>query len=646
MQVKSPRTLLRQAWPLLTIGLVSVLLVLPQLFNHSIILGVDSLFHFNRFYDAAMQIKTHHFSYFQSDFGFQQSGRIVNALYGPYLAYIFGWLLLHLGGWFKFELVIGVILECIAGTGMYLLARRVRATRGWACCVALIYMMSGWVPSWLTTQEFMAWGAAIMPWVLIAGVRMVMNHERPVAVIPLALSMAVLVQTHVLSSVLVTIALIPFAGVGFYLSKRRGRMVIDLLLAVLLCAALTANVWGALLEVYGSNHVLAPYMPLNSGTYTTKLSLGNYGRGTLGGGLGIVCSLLFTTQLIYFCIRKGKSVLEGTLTGVGGAFLVAASPLVPWNHLVAKWPLLGSYLQFPSRLASVAAVLLLAAISMSLSGLNERLRARKGHGHAGDFERLLRVSVGLGIVFLAYQTLTNVESSAETWNGPKVMQSQASVTLNAVYMGDVRTAFMSKDLGSGLQMAAKGTPDYLPVPKESVEWFKNNSQYQLYHNQNVLITTPETAPSGQIGNKIDAKAYTLQGQIINADSPYAIYYDQLIAPNGYFAKTALKDGGLQLKWLAKKRTVVQLPLVKYNHSHITINGHALKKADYERSDIGAITTWQKKGWNVVRIHYVPQRRTRILLKLTPYVWLVTLLALLSFAWLRRSRRDVAGSNLE
>ncbi|WP_155286431.1 hypothetical protein [Lacticaseibacillus zhaodongensis] len=622
------------------------MVLLPQLFNHSIILGVDSLFHFNRFYEAAMQIKTHHFSYFQSNFGFQQSGRIVNALYGPYLAYIFGWLLLHLGGWFKFELVIGVLLEFIAGSGMYLLARRTKAARGWACSVALIYMLSGWVPSWLTTQEFMAWGAAIMPWVLIAGVRMVTDHARPVPVMPLAVGMAVLVQTHVLSSVLVTIALVPFAIAGFILSKRRGRMVLDLLLAVLLCAALTANVWGALLEVYTSNHVLAPYMPLNSGTYTTKLSLGSYGRGTLGGSLGIVCSLLFTMQIIYFCVRKHKTVLEGMLTGVGGAFLIAASPLVPWNHIVAKWPVLGSYLQFPSRLASVAAILLLGAVSMSLTELSRRVQqGQSGTTNVGWPERLLRVLIGLGIVFLAYQTLTNVESSAESWNKPKVMQSQSSVTLNAVTMDDVRTAFMSKDLGSGLQMAAKGTPDYLPVPTASVRWFKDNNQYELYHKQSVLITTPETAPTGQIGNKIDAKAYKLQGQVINADSPYAIYYEQLIAPNGYFVKTPLQNGGLQLEWLAKKRDIVQLPIVKYNHSLVTINGHRLRKADYERSDIGAITTWQRKGRNIVQIRYQPAQRTQFLLKMTPYIWAATiLLAAGLFCWRKRTAWQYAKQN--
>ena len=63
----------------------AVLLVTPQLFTRKVILGSDSIFHYNRFYEAAMQLKNGNFSYFVSLYGFQQAGRIVNALYDPFL---------------------------------------------------------------------------------------------------------------------------------------------------------------------------------------------------------------------------------------------------------------------------------------------------------------------------------------------------------------------------------------------------------------------------------------------------------------------------------------------------------------------------------------------------------------------------------
>lgn len=79
---------------LLVIFCVSMLLLLPQLFGRGLILGSDAVFHFNRFYETSQQIKEGNYQYFLSIYGFQQSGRIVNALYGPFFAYFQGLLVL------------------------------------------------------------------------------------------------------------------------------------------------------------------------------------------------------------------------------------------------------------------------------------------------------------------------------------------------------------------------------------------------------------------------------------------------------------------------------------------------------------------------------------------------------------------------
>ena len=70
-----------------------MLLVTPQLFTRKVILGSYSIFNYNRFYEAAMQLKNGNLSYFLSLYGFQQSGRIVNVLYGPFFAYLQGGLI-------------------------------------------------------------------------------------------------------------------------------------------------------------------------------------------------------------------------------------------------------------------------------------------------------------------------------------------------------------------------------------------------------------------------------------------------------------------------------------------------------------------------------------------------------------------------
>ena len=69
----------------------------------NMILGSDSIFHFNRFYDTSQQIKNLDFHYFISLYGFQESGRIINALYGPLFAYFQGILVLISKNWFTYQ---------------------------------------------------------------------------------------------------------------------------------------------------------------------------------------------------------------------------------------------------------------------------------------------------------------------------------------------------------------------------------------------------------------------------------------------------------------------------------------------------------------------------------------------------------------
>mgnify|MGYP006874442899 FL=1 len=74
---------LKKYGPFLAIFFIALAFLMPHLFTHKLILGADAPFHYNRFYDAAQQIKHGDFHYFPSLYGFQQSGRIVNAVYGP-----------------------------------------------------------------------------------------------------------------------------------------------------------------------------------------------------------------------------------------------------------------------------------------------------------------------------------------------------------------------------------------------------------------------------------------------------------------------------------------------------------------------------------------------------------------------------------
>ncbi len=86
----------------------------PQIFSQQVRLGSDSFFHFNRFYDTAMQMKEQTWQYFISMYGFHESRRIVNGLYGPLIAYFQGGLLLLTGTWFRYQFSSNLLLAFLA----------------------------------------------------------------------------------------------------------------------------------------------------------------------------------------------------------------------------------------------------------------------------------------------------------------------------------------------------------------------------------------------------------------------------------------------------------------------------------------------------------------------------------------------------
>ncbi|OQJ68986.1 hypothetical protein BMS79_09555, partial [Leuconostoc pseudomesenteroides] len=122
---------------ILIICFFSAFVLLPQINQHAIIAGGDSSFHWNRIYDAMMQIKNGNFQYFVSMYGFSQSGRIVNALYGPYIAYLNGFLLLIAGSWFKYQLLSDWFVNVIASFSMMYLLRKNNVSRHYSLLISL-----------------------------------------------------------------------------------------------------------------------------------------------------------------------------------------------------------------------------------------------------------------------------------------------------------------------------------------------------------------------------------------------------------------------------------------------------------------------------------------------------------------------------
>lgn len=124
----------------LILGLIlATILLIPQFQIKAGVNLSDTPFHFNRFFDIAEQFRNHNFSYFQMNYGFGQTGRVVNALYGPFFSYILGFLLFITGSWFKFQVLTTYIVFLVGSYGMYQLNLKLKTSRITASIITLLF---------------------------------------------------------------------------------------------------------------------------------------------------------------------------------------------------------------------------------------------------------------------------------------------------------------------------------------------------------------------------------------------------------------------------------------------------------------------------------------------------------------------------
>lgn len=439
--------------------LVALVPVVYQIL-HGAIVGSDAIFHFSRFYDTAMQIKSGKWSWFQTNYGFSQSGRVVNALYGPLFAYANGLLVLMTHSWFRYELVSTFVIELISGIGMFRLAKRVESRSGMAVILGAFYMNIGWLPRWQSAQNMTAWGAALAPYLVIVAVRMLQAHDRPVNKWSLALVISLMAQIHVLSTLIFVITLIPFWLVGMLQARHRFKMLSESLWAVVITLALSADVWASLLELMLKNQVAKP-VDFNLAHNTLGLSWSGSSRDTLA--LGIVIVIITSLVLLGYY----RDWLGLTVGGVGLFWLLLSSSLFPWAQIQAAMPILANDFQFPSRLTIVALPLLLVAIARVTT----------------HFTKRMNLISGLIIMLLALQSLgsnfATVKSEAIKTN-VKSSFGEYVIMLTGKTGDALRDPLYDNDLAALFKVAGKRTPDYLPV------WNTTAKNLSLHYQDEVL----------------------------------------------------------------------------------------------------------------------------------------------------------------
>lgn len=552
--------------PYLLILFISCLIVSPQVIAHSTMLGSDSIFHYNRFYEAAKQIQNWNFSFFQSNYGFQQSGRIVNAVYGPIFAYLNGALLGLVRTWYRYQILTSVLIYWIAGSGMYQLARKVAAPRLVAMLLTIIYMNIGWLPRWETAQNMNAWGAALAPYLCICGVRMIENHSQPVKKWQLILMMTTIIQIHVLSSIFFAVTLVPFFIIGLIQARDRRQMWHETLLAVTGTLILTANVWGALLEIETKNRIAKP-APFE---LTKNVLIPSWGS-TFRDYLLVGVMVLLIVQIIYVIRYWHESAVNNTVTMVGLAFLLLSTNLVPWAAMEQAVPGLRRFLQFPDRLTIIAYPLLFTGIALTSTRIQR-------HITKVYWQRLLVCCLAGVTAWSLISNMVNVHHDSYYYHTAKVLIKQNGVSKHSPYGQMIRLSVHTVYPGQLLQLVEKRNPDYLPITKRHL-----SRQY--------------------------VRSY--------------VYAHQIIGHANQFDHSFLSGGRLCLTWQSNKSGTIRLPIVTYNESRLIVNGHELNH--YRKSSIGAPYVSQHQGTNRAVLEFVTPGWLKVLMTISLCGILISLL---------------------
>lgn len=548
-------------WVSLIIIAFAVLLVTPQLFTRKVILGSDSIFHYNRFYEAAMQLKDGNFSYFLSLYAFQQSGRIVNALYGPFFAYLQGGLVLISGTWFRYQILSRILLHILAESSMYALLKQCKVKTSIALSLGLLYATTFSIQYWTMRQGFSSWGAALLPFCFIPAIHYIFYQK--VEPIRLALSMALIFQVHVLSALMLVMMYIPFYLYIFVkasVAKKRETFV-QVFIAVILFLLLTVNVWLVLLYLRGTNHLLNPFINREMG----KNGIDGTARYWLYTPISLMVLLVF--QIAYAILNwKKLAKWKKILHFIYFIFFFLSTGLFPWQYLVENGNTFAELIQFPFRFFVPTTIMLLAITGLTVTRF---VNWRK------SIAVLLFAFAGIGLIQNMMDTTDHVKTAAQ--DGELI-----SIAKHTYVEGDYHTISLTmndSDLSQFLNLVVKPTPDYVPI-------------------------------YGTIGKQ----------------NTYDLYYKNVVKNQS--AEKLLEDGYLVLTWQAAEGEELNLPIVVYRDSILTLNGQELNKDDYRLTTIGTPIVSSQKGQNKLVLSY-QEPRWLVIAILIP----ILVLGVISLQWI-------------
>lgn len=565
-QTMKLKTILKHFFPYIVIVLFAVAIISPVISNHAYIGGLDSYFHMNSFYEDAMQIKHNQYSYFLSIFGFDQSARVVNAVYAPGFNYVMGELLLLCGSWMSFNIISTLLVLSISGVGMYLLSRDINMNKTYAIVIAMLYMMTHPIMSWVGNQEFTGIGAMILPFAFLVGIKMIQNRQ--IRILPLVILMSIVLQTHLVTSLITCLILLPYAFWGLVRSSQKIQFVKNGLWAVLITFFLNGNIFGTLYDLFTTNNLIPTFPQFTtqaSGVKFQHLSITNV-------GLMFTVIFMIAAIVLLISISKFNSVNYITLL-VGLFFLWLSSSYFPWSNLEKRWINIANTVQFPQRFMSAFWIPALLTVGSVLTMITNQ------NGIEHLFGRYTSYIILVILLIMNFgMTLNYTGWLPKAWNQSKVVRYMDSDIYYSHNPNKIRADFESSDLTKGLQVIKKQTPDYLPT----------NHQINLKKYYNLPIYTE------------------MQNQLQDSN---------------FRCKKHATSHGLIITWQSIRDKNVTIPAVAYAHSLVTLNGIPIHP---KKSFVGAMRVHEQIGKNKLTIHYHPGVVFKMLITIMIFMWIIVI----------------------
>lgn len=541
-------------------ALLSITFLTIPLIQGEIPLGWDMSFHYNRFYEAAMQIKQGNFSYFLQLYSFNSSGRIVNALYSPFLAYLNGGLLLLSGTWFRYYLLSSWLLYFLGMSGLYYTMRRLKVQPLLSLGLSVIYGTTATLNFWATQQTMKTWAVVFFPMALLPALHYLQTGQ--IKKWHLAISMALLIQIHLLSALFLSLAYLILYGYGWIRSDKKKKDLLAILLAAFLSLLMSCNVWLAILSLSTENTLLPVYVNSNLISDTIDNSGIYHIRPKVMIYLIIAIAVLF--------LRKPFKQWSRTTQGMGliaGTFLLLSTSLFPWRLLGGRGLNLVELIQFPYRFLDYAlpSILVLGGMILTVEHFSKRTTF--------FLTGLILFVMAYGLVHVQNQMLHKLNDFT---TNDLYVKSQTSAS-------DFKKAAHHPDLSQLIQLTEANMTDYVPItPGKKTEYTtKDFKEYYHSYLNNVMMDF----------NHIQT---TVQG--------HSIRYE----------------------WTSSQTQKIFLPLVLYKRSHLTVNGSSYLSSNEKAGDIRFPLVSPKNGKNIAILTYDDPDYWGGILLLTLLSWIVAL----------------------